>query len=71
MSLPSLGESLASVSNEGKRGSDSWSQFVANVTACLQECKNCTGMYVDFSRKYRVRCLCKCHKSTPTGKAIA
>jgi len=60
----------SSVSDDETPGTNSGSQFVADVTACLQECKNCTGLYVDFTGKYKVNCLCQCHKSNPSPKGI-
>jgi hypothetical protein len=36
---------------------------IAKVTVCLSspDHKQCSGIYVDITRKYAIKCLCDCH----------
>jgi hypothetical protein len=37
---------------------------IAKVTVCLSspDHEQCSGIYVDVTRKYVVKCLCECHE---------
>jgi hypothetical protein len=42
---------------------------VANVSLCLTEHSQCTGLYADFTGKYLVKCGCFCHSKEAEVKS--
>jgi len=39
---------------------------ICNVTSCLTHHNECSGKYIDYTRKFLINCSCQCHNHPGT-----